>query len=507
MPSLMSLQKSLLDSLITSSLGSFLAVLIGFLFARIFALKEWPLKRIQKLLLLIPYLVPNFVLAIAFVLTWNPTSGLLNFWITFPFGLYGRIGIIVLFAIVHMPVPFLMLESKIQRLDPALREAASLSGASFIQILKKIELPLIFPTLLSSFCLCFVLNISAFAIPAWLGAPEKVYPLTTKIYQVIQMGGSDAISQACFLSALLLALALPPYLIQFLFQKNENRYITLASKGSRPEHSKLSLTHAAVFQFFFWISQFFFWIAPLSCLFLSTLVKPGCLQRLGFSCFNDISLSSYHYILFELAETKSALRGSLIYGSLSAVLILFVSILTLFIFSKNKKYLKIADGLFTLPIATPGCVLAIGLIVLFSGNYGPNLYNTPWIVVVAYVLKHLNLAFQPLRTGLMNLSPSLAEAGRVSGSSQIQVWFKIILPILKPEVLGSFFLVLIPILGELSMSIFLASTSFQSIGTVLFDLQDYADQSSAAALAVLLVILVLLLNQLARWLSKGKMGY
>ncbi|MBI3533944.1 MAG: ABC transporter permease subunit [Deltaproteobacteria bacterium] len=169
--------------------------------------------------------------------------------------------------------------------------------------------------------------------------------------------------------------------------------------------------------------------------------------------------------------------------------------------------LKIIEWIFSIPIATPGAIIAIGLIIFYSGGKLFNFYNTPWIVVIAYILKHQNLAFQPLKTGLMNISTTLMEAAQVSGAHPLKVWTAIVLPILKPEVLGGFFLVLIPILGELTMSIFLASPVFQSIGTVLFDLQDYADQTSAAALSILLVIFVLCLNQLAWSVSKGKVGY
>ena len=78
---------------------------------------------------------------------------------------------------------------------------------------------------------------------------------------------------------------------------------------------------------------------------------------------------------------------------------------------------------------------------------------------------------------------------------------------MKPEILGAFFLVFIPILGELTMAVFLSSAAFRNIGTVLFDLQDYADQASAGALAVLLIIMILILNELAYFLSRGKLGY
>ena len=42
---------------------------------------------------------------------------------------------------------------------------------------------------------------------------------------------------------------------------------------------------------------------------------------------------------------------------------------------------------------------------------------------------------------------------------------------------------------------------------MLFDLQDYADQSSAAALSVILIGMILALNEAARLLSRGKLGY
>jgi iron(III) transport system permease protein len=152
-------------------------------------------------------------------------------------------------------------------------------------------------------------------------------------------------------------------------------------------------------------------------------------------------------------------------------------------------------------------VIAIGLIVTFSGRYGINLYNTAWILVLAYVLKYASLGFQPVLTGFAGIAPALVEASRISGARTARVWRSIVLPILRPEFMGAFFLVLIPILGELTMSIFLASPAFRPIGAVLFDLQDYADQASAGALSIVLVILVLLMNEAARLLSRGRLGY
>jgi iron(III) transport system permease protein len=231
------------------------------------------------------------------------------------------------------------------------------------------------------------------------------------------------------------------------------------------------------------------------------------LQQHGLSCLKEATLSSYRYVLFDLSDTQLAFQGSVIYGTLSAALIILFAFAALFGFSRSKTKLQLAEGIFSMPVATPGAIIALGLIVTCSGRFGINLYNTAWIAVLAFFIKHFNLAFQPLKTGLGNISSSLFEAAQLSGAGRWETWGRVVLPMLKADVMGAFFLVLIPILGELTMSIFLVSPKFQSIGTVLFDLQDYADQSSAAALSMILIVVILVVNEAARILSKGRLGY
>ncbi|MEQ1878971.1 MAG: iron ABC transporter permease [Bdellovibrionia bacterium] len=481
--------------------------MLGIYFASQFAAYEWRFKRIQRLLVLVPYLVPNFVLATAYVVAWNPATGLLNPVLKFPNGLYGIVGMTVLFGVVHVPVAFLMLEEKIRRIDSSLREAARLSGAGTLTIFRRIELPLLWPTVGAATALCFALNISAFAIPSWIGAPEKSYPLTYRIYQALQVGGHEGMPLATAYSVILFAIVVPALFIAAYTRRNERKFQTVSGKGARRAPRIRSPRTAAVFQTVFWVSQTVLWIAPLTALFVSTFVPPGCLQANGLACFADFTTRSYSYVLFELPETSIAFKGSFLYGTLSAIIIVLLCVFSLMAFSKNPVLLQALEWIFSLPAATPGAIIALGLIVTYSGRFEINLYNTAGIVVMAFVIKHANLSFQTLRTGLANISVSLLEAARLSGAGTRQVWTKIVLPILWPEMTGGFFLVLVPILGELTMSIFLVSPSFRSIGTLLFDLQDYADQASAAALSIILVVAVLALNETARLVSKGRLGY
>jgi iron(III) transport system permease protein len=499
--------KSLSVTLVSGLGGAAISVFFGMLLARPFALFFWKGQRLERLVLLFPYLIPNFILASAYVTGWNPTSGLLSDVLPFPGGLYGLGGMTWIFGVAHLPIAFLMAEERFRKIDPALREAAQLSGASGRRVFRKIELPLLTPTLAGAFGLCFSLNLSAFAIPAWIGAPERVYPLSYKIFQSIQVGGIEGLPQAAVLSMVLFGITLFPYFMIRKLQSAQESVRLISGKVARASGSSWKWRESALFRSFFWILQLLFWILPMGSLFLSTWVKPGCLQQEGLTCFLEPTARAYTYVIFELQETALAAQGSLGYGTLSAISILLIAIASLIFLAKSRLALQISEWIFSVPLSTPGAILALGLIVVASGRFGINLYNTPWIVVAAFLIKHLSLAFQPLRAGYAAISESLTEAAQLSGASRARIWGRIILPILRPEWMGGFFLVLIPILGELTMSIFLASPSFRSFGTVLFDLQDYADQASAAALSILLVVVVLFLNQLAYSLSRGKLGY
>ncbi len=503
-----SFPKVLLVTLGTGAVAAAFSVAIGFLMARPFAHYDWRGKRAMRLLALLPYLVPNFILATSYVISWNPGTGLLNGWLPFPGGLYGVVGMTVLFIVAHAPVALLMLEDKIARLDPAMTEAARLAGASQRTVAWRIELPLLRPALLGGFGLCFALNVSAFAIPAWIGAPERMYPLTYKIYQAIQVGGADGIPEAAAYSLYLFLLSLPILWLLGSASRKDRRYGTLSGKAGRsgdrrpPSRGRLARFVAA-----FGVYQGVTFVAPIVCLALTTVTMPGCLQQRGFGCFGELTLRSYHYVLFELRETRLGLWGSGVYGTLSALVLTVFAVFFLVTLHRDARKLRIAESIFTLLMSTPGAIIALGLIVSCSGRFGINLYNTPWIVVLAMLLKHQSLAFQPLRTGFANVGGALIEAARLAGASRAQLWGKIVLPILRPEIFGGFFLVLIPILGELTMSIFLASPGYRSLGTVLFDLQDYADNASAGALSILLLALILAANQTARWLTGGRVGY
>ena len=92
----------------------------------------------------------------------------------------------VVVGLTHVLVPFgiLSLLTSIQSIDPNLEKSAQILGASRLQVLRHIVLPLSIPGIVSSLLIGFTLAASAYATPALLGG-ERFGVLATMIYQQI----------------------------------------------------------------------------------------------------------------------------------------------------------------------------------------------------------------------------------------------------------------------------------------------------------------------------------
>jgi putative spermidine/putrescine transport system permease protein len=86
-------------------------------------------------------------------------------------------------------------------------------------------------------------------------------------------------------------------------------------------------------------------------------------------------------------------------------------------------------GLVILPYAVPGIVLALGLLRLYSGNYGIVLNGTPWVLIFGYMPLAASLYYLPIKSNLRALRVSdMFEAGRLLGASDFTIIRNVVLP-------------------------------------------------------------------------------
>jgi iron(III) transport system permease protein len=224
---------------------------------------------------------------------------------------------------------------------------------------------------------------------------------------------------------------------------------------------------------------------------------------------SNFTLGHFSRVFLELDEVGRAFRNSFLLASVCATVATIFGFAIAYLAEKKK-----APGghgliaLANLPYSTPGTVLALGLIVAFSQPSFfviPSLYNTLWLLGLAYIVKDLSYAVRTGRNSLGQIHESLDEAARICGAGRMSRWGRIWLPLLTPALAASWILIFLPAFSELTMSVLLTGPGLETVGTLLFQLQEYSDESGgggAAVLALSLVVIALVLSIASQWLLR-----
>lgn len=162
-----------------------------------------------------------------------------------------------------------------------------------------------------------------------------------------------------------------------------------------------------------------------------------------------------------------------------------------------------------LPYAMPGIVLSIACILLFLRPlpFAGSLYGTPWIILIAYLMRFLTLATNPVTTQIAQIPSALSEAAAAAGAGPLWRLMTIIAPIVAPAALAGCLLVFMMALNELTVSALLWSHGTETLGVILFSLEEAGLGTQAAAIAIvsqmLVIGILLLLDRIGRSLPAG----
>jgi iron(III) transport system permease protein len=500
------ISNTVLVSLATGILSSLMALPLAWLFTRtdLAWAKSW------RTWFSLPYAIPPFIGGMAWLFLANPSNGLLNKVMVEVFGfaainIYSFWGLIWILSCFFYTYVLISLMAAMDRLDPSLEEAARIAGAKPGKVFFQITLPLIKPSLFSGFLLVVLAAASSFGVPALIGNPARIYMLTTKIYTLQRLGSLSGVYQAGVLALFLLLGAL---IILIANQKilAKSYFKSVSGKTSRPAMIGLGRYQRLVQMGLLGILTVVF-LLPLMAIFISALNKVQ-----GHLAWDNLGWQNFKKVLFEIDEVPRAFYNSFILGVGSATVTMLVGLfLAYFQFKTKLKGRQWIDIIAGLPYAAPGSVLALAFILTFSYQFFGlpiALYNTLLLIGMTYVAKYISFAVRTTGDGLAQIDDSLAEAARVAGANWFTTMKTIWLPLLRPALVASWFLVFMPCFSELTMTILLTGPGLETVGTVLFQLQEYADASGggAAVLAIFVVGLVTLINAVVKISSKGKYG-
>lgn len=497
------LKNTLIAATVTMVLGTLIAFPLAWLVGRTNLLG----KKFFRSLFVLTYMVPPYVGAMAWLRLLNPNVGTMNQFFRMIFGLgdtpgplniYTLGGLIWVLTTFYYPYAFITISRAMEKMDPSLEEASRISGASPLLTVFRVTLPMMTPSLIAGALLVFVAAMSCYGIPSIIGAPGKVHTVTTRIIEYNGLG-AQGISDATGLAVFLMALAiLILYLSDFVVARKQ--YITVSGKSTRPNIVDLGK-----------------WRVPLTVLVslfativvlipFATILTTSFKIDVGKSLFDseNFTLTQWQTI-FSRSETMSCLKNSLIFGVVTATVGIVVACTMSYLLQRTKiRGRKLPDFLITLGSGTPSVVIALGLIMTMKGDFGVNIYNTAYIMIVAYLIKYLMMGMRTVVSAMSQIHVSLEECSQISGASWTRTMLKITGPLIFPSIAAGWFLIFIPSFYELSMTTLLYSNSTKTIGFQLYEYWTFTSQPQSCAMAFGILMIVVVLNFLLNKLTKGE---
>ena len=497
------LKNTIIAATATMVLGTLLAFPLAWLVGR----TNLYGKKFFRSLFVLTYMVPPYVGAMAWLRLLNPNVGTINTVLraifgltesTGPLNIYSLGGMIWVLTTFYYPYAFITISRAMEKMDPSLEEASRISGASPIKTVMTVTLPMMTPSLIAGALLVFVCAASCYGIPSIIGAPGKVHTVTTRIIEYYGLGTqglNDATGLAVFLMVMAIIIL---YVSDFVVAKRQ--YITVSGKSTRPNIVDLRA-----------------WRVPLTCLVslfavivilipFATILTTSFKVDVGKKLFEPGNFTFGQWtLIFSRSETLECLKNSLIFGGVTATVGIVIACAMSYLLQRtNIRGRKIPDFLITLGSGTPSVVIALGLIMTMKGNFGINIYNTAYIMIVAYLIKYLMMGMRTVVSAMSQIHVSLEECSQISGASWTRTMLKVTGPLIFPSIAAGWFLIFIPSFYELSMTTLLYSNSTKTIGFQLYEYWTYTSQPQSCAMAFGILMIVVLLNFVLNRLTKGE---
>jgi iron(III) transport system permease protein len=397
----------------------------------------------------------------------------------------------------YFPLAYLALGPALRVLDVRLEEAALVSGARYWQVMPKITLPLLRPAILSTALLLFMLGMSSYEVPRLIGRPARIDVFTTEI-QAATQNAPPEFGMASALGMTLLVICIVAVFFYRRATRNAEAFATITGKGYMPTTIKLRHWRWPVAA---GVLLLFFVALGLPLL---TLVWQSFYRNLAQPFVGSTSPATWenyqfilHYPIF-----LDAVKTSVSLAAMAATIVVLLTFVMAWIALRAVPRAGwLLDSIAFTPIAMPHVI--IGASVLFAYLMLPiPVYNTIWILLIAYVTLFLPFGMRFNSGGLTQIHKELEESAEVSGARIRQVFLWILLPLLLPVLLAAWIYIFVLAVRELGASVFLIGPGTHVLGTISLTMwEEGGSYGAVSALGVLQIMPLIMIVAALRWLE------
>ncbi|MBB5539310.1 carbohydrate ABC transporter permease [Rhizobium giardinii] len=223
---------------------------------------------------------------------------------------------------------------------------------------------------------------------------------------------------------------------------------------------------------------------------------------------NTFSLVGYETVLKQ-GDFVGYFQNSLIVTVVSIFFVLLFGAMAAFALSEYRFKGNTMMGLYlAIGIMIP---IRLGTVAILQGMVAAGLVNTLTALILVYTAQGLPLAIFILSEFMRTVSDDLKNAGRIDGLSEYAIFFRLVLPLVKPAMATVAVFTMIPIWNDLWFPLILApgeTTKTVTLGSQVFIGQFVTNWNavlSALSLAIfpVLVLYVIFSRQLIRGITAG----
>lgn len=435
-------------------LGTFLAVLVN----------RYTIKFAKTVttLLIVPLAIPDFVIGYAYNSIFPSISGLFGAVLVMTFNTY--------------PLVFLPVNAAMKRSNHSLGLLARTFGFNRVQIFFKVTLPQIKAAITGGSLLVILVLLSEY------GAFEilRFNTFTTEIFSEYQIGFNSAGANA--LSLILVAIAMLVLWFEYKISRDNQR---LLDNTTRFEETTKSFRISLAF-------------------YLTTI--PLIVFAVGIPLYVIFYwiINNNHADAFSLPILPAFIH-TIEFGVFAGVISTLLAIpVSYFAIRTKSKLSVIIDRSSFLIQSMPSLVVALSF-VYFAIRLAAPLYQSSFLIVMAYSLLFFPLALVSLKGTLSQISPEYEQVAKTLGLNSVKIFLKVTLRLIMPGIISAFSLVFLSTVTELTLTLVLVPNGINTLATSFWVFETNNSYSQAAPFALIMVLMATIPSlTLNKWFTKNQ---
>ncbi|MDA0653092.1 MAG: iron ABC transporter permease [Proteobacteria bacterium] len=455
-------------------------------------------------------LIPGIYTAMGWTFLAHERIGFLNRWATqylgfseAPLDIATPIGMGFVQGLSLAALSFILTAQMFRAMNPSLEEAAKIHGMGFFATMRRVTLPLAMPAILAAVIYIVVIGIATFDVPAIIGLGNRVYLLSTYIFQKTNPGDEE-LAQHGITAALGVMMILVAVLLTWWYSsvlRKGDQYGVVTGKGYRPTLIEIGNWGYAAWGFIL------FYVIAAKLVPLLLIAYAAFVPYLAPPSAKMFSLMSFSGIM-EAMDWSLVLRGLkntiiLVVTVPAITLLLAFSVSWLIVRSKSRGRYLLEFGAF-LPHALPEVILAVAaiLLALFVLKDIVPLYGSVTLIAIVYVITRISFATRAINSALLQIHKELEEAAHTAGLSAVRTSWRILVPLLRPTLMSVWIWSAILVYRELTVAVFLVGHENITLPAVIWSYWQAGATNLAAGVTLVMTALLTPLILVFWWFGR-----